>query len=383
MTKILEGLRILDLSRVLAAPMGTQALAEMGAEVIKVERPGSGDETRIFEPRLNDQESAYFFAFNRGKKSITLDLKSEEGRHEILRLVQEVDVVVENFVPGTMSRMGLGYEDLKAVNPQLVYVASSGFGQEGPLRDERGYDTIFQALSGVIDLTGHPDGDPAKVGVPIADMSSGLWVAIAILSGISGKLLHGRGCYIDLSMLDVQLSLLALPGARLFALDEDPTRTGTEHLGRVPSAAMQCKDDRWVHISGSDQHWKPLCTALSLHELAEEPALQHNAGRVEHRDRVMNSLRDAARSLDSKTLVATLKEAGVPVGLVQTPREALTNEHAQARGMVGEFEHPTVGRFKAIRTPLQFEGYDNPEIGTPPLLGEHNDQYLENHRSTL
>src|SRR5699024_548083 len=174
MTKILEGLRILDLSRVLAAPMGTQALAEMGAEVIKVERPGSGDETRIFEPRLNDQESAYFFAFNRGKKSITLDLKSEEGRHEILRLVQEVDVVVENFVPGTMSRMGLGYEDLKAVNPQLVYVASSGFGQEGPLRDERGYDTIFQALSGVIDLTGHPDGDPAKVGVPIADMSSGL-----------------------------------------------------------------------------------------------------------------------------------------------------------------------------------------------------------------
>lgn len=383
MTKILEGLRILDLSRVLAAPMGTQALAELGAEVIKVERPGSGDETRIFEPRLNDHESAYFFAFNRGKKSITIDLKSEEGRHEILRLVQEVDVVVENFVPGTMSRLGLGYEDLKIVNPQLVYVASSGFGQEGPLRDERGYDTIFQALSGVIDLTGHPDGDPAKVGVPIADMTSGLWVAIAILSGITGKLLHGRGCYIDLSMLDVQLSLLALPGARLFALDEDPTRTGTEHLGRVPSAAMQCKDDRWVHISGSDQHWKPLCTALSLHELAEEPALQHNAGRVEHRDRVMTILRDAARSLGSKTLVARLKEAGVPVGLVQTPREALTNEHAKARGMVGEFDHPTVGRFKAIRTPLQFKGFKNPEIGTPPLLGQHNDQYLDNHRSTL
>jgi len=383
MTKILEGLRILDFSRVLAAPMGTQALAEMGAEVIKVERPHTGDETRGFEPRLAENESAYFFAFNRGKKSVTLDLKSEEGYEEILRLVRDVDVVVENFVPGTMEKMGLGYEELAKINENIVYVSCSGFGQSGPMSQERGYDTIFQALSGIIDLTGHPDGDPAKVGVPIADMTSGLWIAIAILTGITGKHLHGKGCHIDMSMLDVQLSLLALPGARVFALDEDPTRTGTEHLGRVPSAAVKCADNRWVHISGSDQHWVPLCEAMNLPELAHDEALSTNAGRLAHRDRVMDSIRAAAATMEAKELEARLKANGVPAGLVQTAREALTADHAVAREIVGEFDHPTVGKFNAIRTPIRFDGFEDPEILPPPVLGEHNDLYLASERSKI
>src|SRR5690606_6425551 len=245
--KPLDGIRILDFGRVLAGPMATQILAELGAEVIKIERPGSGDETRSFEPRVESGDSGYFFAFNRGKKSVTLNLKSPRGQDIARRLAQQADVVVENFLPGEMARFGLGYEALSADNPALVYVSCTGFGQTGPYSDRKGYDTIFQALSGVMALTGHPDGPPAKVGVPFADLTSGLWIAISILTGIAGRAQSGRGTHIDLSMLDVQVSMLTIAAARFFLLGQDPERTGTEHPGRVPSAAFECADGRWLH----------------------------------------------------------------------------------------------------------------------------------------
>lgn len=238
--KPLEGVRILDFSRVLAGPMATQILAELGAEVVKIERPRGGDESRSFEPLLPHGESAYFFAFNRGKKSITLNLKSKEGQRIAAGLAAKFDVVLENFLPGDMDRFNLGYETLSAKNPSLIFVSNTGFGQNGPYRDRNGYDTIFQALSGFMHLTGHADSPPAKAGVPIADMSSGLWIAIAILTGLAGRGRSGKGCYIDMAMMDIQASLLALAAARLFALDEDIGRSGTEHPGRVPSAAFQC-----------------------------------------------------------------------------------------------------------------------------------------------
>jgi crotonobetainyl-CoA:carnitine CoA-transferase CaiB-like acyl-CoA transferase len=376
MTGPLSGITVLDFSRVLAAPLATQVLAELGATVIKVERPGSGDETRGFEPRLPHGESAYFFAFNRGKKSVTLDLKNPRGQEVARKLASRADVVVENFLPGALDRLGLGYADLSAANPGLVYVSATGFGQTGPDRDRKGYDTVFQALSGVMAMTGEPAGPPSKTGIPVADLTSGLWVVIAVLSGLAGRTASGRGRHLDVSMMDVQLSLHALNAARLFALGEDPVRTGTEHPGRVPSAAFQAGDGEWLHISGSDQHWSPLCTVLGLDDLAADPALRGNSGRVEQRARVMKALRGAIAQHDRDPLVKELRAADVPAGAVRSVREALADPHAVARGVVGEFTHPSEGTFPALRTPLRETAGEAPVPGVPPLLGADTDDVL-------
>ncbi|MEU8707393.1 CoA transferase [Streptomyces sp. NPDC048565] len=372
----LAGITVLDFSRVLAAPMATQILAELGATVIKVERPGGGDETRGFEPRLPQGESAYFFAFNRGKRSITLDLKNPRGQEVARRLAARADVVVENFLPGAMTRLGLGYEELSALNPELVYVSATGFGQSGPDRLRKGYDTVFQALSGVMAMTGQADGPPSKTGVPVADMTSGLWVVIAALTGLAGRGVTGHGRHFDISMMDVQLSLHALNAARLFALDEDPGRTGTEHPGRVPSAAFQAADGGWLHISGSDQHWASLCSVLGLAELGADPALRHNKGRVVQRDRVMTELRAAVAGRDREPLLKELRVADIPAGEVRGVREALADQHTQARGVVTQFEHPTEGTFRALRTPLRETGGQPAPVGSPPLLGADTDTVL-------
>ncbi|WP_329034224.1 CoA transferase [Streptomyces sp. NBC_00178] len=372
----LDGITVLDFSRVLAAPMATQILAEQGATVIKVERPGGGDETRGFEPRLPHGESAYFFAFNRGKHSVTLDLKDPRGRDVARRLAARADIVVENFLPGAMDRLGLGYDDLSTGNPGLVYISATGFGQSGPDRLRKGYDTVFQALSGVMDMTGEPEGPPSKTGIPVADMTSGLWIAIAALTGLAGRGVTGRGRHFDVSMMDVQLSLHALNAARLFALDEDPVRTGTQHPGRVPSAAFRAADGGWLHISGSDQHWAPLCSVLGLAELGADPALRSNAGRVAQRDRVMTALRAAVGGRDRERLLKELRAADVPAGEVRDVREALAAPQARARGVVTDFEHPTEGTFKALRTPLRETGGEPLPAGTPPLLGADTEAVL-------
>ncbi|MEU4654052.1 CaiB/BaiF CoA-transferase family protein [Streptomyces sp. NPDC023723] len=372
----LAGITVLDFSRVLAAPLATQILAELGAAVIKVERPGGGDETRGFEPRLPHGESAYFFAFNRGKRSVTLDLKDPRGRDAARRLAARADVVVENFLPGAMDRLGLGYPDLSADHPGLVYVSATGFGQSGPDRMRKGYDTVFQALSGVMAMTGEPDGPPSKAGVPVADLTSGLWVAIAALTGLAGRAGTGRGRHFDVSMMDVQLSLQALNAARLFALDEDPVRTGTEHPGRVPSAAFRTADGGWLHISGGDQHWSALCSVLGLEALGADAGLRRNAGRVARRDEVMGALRAAIAGREREPLLKELRAADVPAGEVRGVREALADPHVRARGVVTGFEHPTEGAFQALRTPLRETGGAPAPAGTPPLLGADTEAVL-------
>lgn len=375
--KPLSGIRILDFSRVLAGPFATQILAELGAEVTKVERPRTGDESRSFEPRLPHGESGYFFALNRAKRSITLNLKSPKGQEIARRLAANADVVVENFLPGEMERFGLDYARLAATNERLIYLSNTGFGQTGPYRNRNGYDTVFQALSGVMALTGHPDGPPAKVGIPVADLTSGLWIAIAILTSLVGRANTGKGCYVDLAMMDVQTSLLSIVAARFFALDEDPQRMGTEHHGRVPSAAFACQDGSWLHISCSDQHWSSVCQVLELDDLAADQTLATNAGRVAQRDRVMAALSRAIGARDRAPLSEALRTAGVPAGEVNSVREILSDPHIKARGMVGTFEHPSEGTFSALRNPLRFEGFDNPDPGTPPLLGSDTDTVLQ------
>jgi crotonobetainyl-CoA:carnitine CoA-transferase CaiB-like acyl-CoA transferase len=378
--KPMAGVTILDLSRVLACPFASMILAELGAEVIKVEQPGSGDETRTFEPFATGpggEVSGYYMACNRSKRSITVNMRHDEGRAIIHGLAAQADVLVENFPVGTLKRRGLDWESLKADNPRLVYLSCTGFGQTGPYAKRKGYDTVFQAMGGLMSLTGERGGGPVKPGLPVADLTSGLWVAIAILSALRGRDATGQGGFVDFSMLDGQVSLLTIAAARFFALNEVPPRLGTEHPGRVPTASFRCRDGRFLHITCSDQHWLPLCRALKLDALADDAGLSTNAGRLARREEVMAALTSALEALTRAEAVALLDAADVPNGPVLALDEVLADEHVKARGMVSRFDHPALGAFPALPVPFKFAGWDQPEIGRPPLLGEHTDAILQ------
>ncbi|WP_426955533.1 CaiB/BaiF CoA transferase family protein [Muricoccus radiodurans] len=376
----LEGLVILDLSRVLACPFASMILAELGAEVIKVEQPGTGDETRSFEPFAEgpngEAVSGYYMACNRSKQSITVNMRHAEGRAIIRDLAKTADVLVENFPVGTLKRRGLDWESLKADCPRLIYLSCTGFGQDGPYAKRKGYDTVFQAMSGLMSLTGERGGGPVKPGLPVADLSSGLWVAIAILAALQGRTKTGAGGHVDVSMLDAQVALLSIAAARYFALDEVPPRLGTEHPGRVPSASFKCSDGKYLHITCSDQHWLPLCEALGLDALAADSELADNSGRVRRREEVMAGISAAMIGLTRAEAFAKLDAANVPAGPVLNLDEVLTDEHVRARGMVSSFQHPALGEFPALPVPLRFAGWDGPRVDRPPLLGEHTEQVL-------
>lgn len=373
--KPLDGIVVLDFSRVLAGPMASQILADFGARVIKVEKPGSGDESRSWEPRLAT-DSAYFFAFNRGKESVVLDLKCEAGRSAAASLAAKADVLIENFPVGQMEKFGLDQDRLRRANPRLVYISNTGFGQTGPNAHNVGYDTVFQALGGLMSLTGEKGGGPVKAGLPMADLTSGLWIAIAALTGLAGRSSAGKGCYVDVSMMDIQVSLLTIAAARFFALGESPKREGTEHPGRVPSAAFECADGLWVQISASDQHWTDLCTVLELDDLAADESLSRNAERVRRREEISPRLKAGFLRKPRHALLFELERRKVPAGSINSVEQILADPHTLARNMVSTFDYPGVGPFPALRNPLVFDGMDNPEITPPPLLGQHSEAVL-------
>ncbi len=378
--KPLEGVVILDLSRVLACPFASMILAELGAEVIKVEQPGAGDETRGFEPFAEgpggEAVSGYYLACNRSKRSVTVNLRHEAGREIVRGLAARADVLVENFPVGTLKRYGLDWPSLREANPRLVYISSTGFGQTGPYAKRKGYDTVFQAMGGLMGLTGERGGGPVKPGLPVADLTSGLWVAIALLAALRGRDRTGQGGHVDFSMLDGQVALLTIAAARYFALGEVPPRLGTEHPGRVPTASFRCADGRYLHITCSDQHWAPLCSALGLDALGADPDLASNAGRLARREEVMRTLSDALARRTRAEAVAALDAADVPNGPVLALDEVLSDPHVAARGMVARYEHPALGSVPALPVPFKFEGWDGPEVGRPPLLGEHTEAVL-------
>ena len=375
----LEHVTILDLSRVLAGPFASMILAELGATVIKVEQPGVGDETRGFEPfvqRGDARESAYFFACNRSKQSITVNLRSPDGQAVIRDLAGRADVFIENFPVGTMQRYGLHYEALRARNERIVYLSCTGFGQTGPYAQKKGYDTVFQAMGGMMSLTGERDGGPVKPGLPIADLTSGLWVAIAILAMLTGRAHADRGAYVDFSMMDGQVSLLTLAAARYFALGEVPPRLGTEHPGRVPSATFRCADGAFVHITASDQHWLPLCQLLGIEQWGKASAFADNSSRVRSREIVMAGLSAAIAILTRDDLCAACDAAGVPAGPIKAVDEVLADPHTLARSMVSAFEHPRIGSFPFLASPFKLDGWENPVSSHPPVLGEHTEAVL-------
>jgi crotonobetainyl-CoA:carnitine CoA-transferase CaiB-like acyl-CoA transferase len=371
----LDNLTILDLSRVLACPFASMILAELGATVIKIEQPGTGDETRGFEPQVGP-ESAYYFACNRSKQSVTVNLKKPQGQQIVRDLCRQVEVVIENFPVDTLKRYNLDYATLKPLHPSLIYVSCTGFGLTGPYASRKGYDTVFQAMGGFMSLTGDRGGNPVKAGLPIADLTSGLWVAIAVLSALNGRNATGQGCHIDFSMLDGQVSLLTLAAARYFALGEVPERLGTEHPGRVPSASFLCRDGKWLHITCSDQHWMTVCEILGLAEWGAQPGLLENAGRLARRNEVMAKLGDIISRWDRADLEHAFGAGGVPAGPINHLNEVLTDPQVLARNMLQSFEHPNVGSFQALPLPFKFDGYADPRLARPPLLGEHTDAVL-------
>lgn len=373
--KPLEGITVLDLARVLAAPYATMLLAEMGATVIKVEQPGTGDEIRFYEPMVKG-ESAYYFTANRSKKSITANLRNAKAQQMVRDLAAGADVVVENFTVGTLKRYGLDYDSIAKVNPKIVYLSVTGFGQDGPYAARRGYDTVFQAMTGMVSLTGEQGGAPCKAGLPVADLSSGLWAAIAVLSALLGRNASGKGTHIDFSMFDGQVSLLTIAAARYFALGEVPVRMGTEHLGRVPSAAFATADGGHVQITCNDPHWKPLCKLLDLAEWGADPRVATNASRLENRAEVMQKLAAAIARWNRDAFVEAAVAAGVPAGPVLDVREVIEDPHVRARGLVEAFAHPTLGQFPGLKVPFRFTGFDPLDVDRPPMLGEHTDAIL-------
>ena len=379
----LSGIKVLDLSRILAGPSAAQLLGDLGADVVKVEKPGEGDDTRKWgPPYIRDQsgqktdESAYYLSANRNKRSIAIDISTEEGQALIHRLIENADVLVENYKVGGLAKFGLAYEQLQQKYPALVYCSVTGFGQTGPYASRPGYDFLIQAMGGIMSLTGERGGGPVKPGLPVADLTSGLWVAIAILSAINGRHASGQGSHVDFSMFDGQVGLLSLAAARWFSLGEVPERLGTEHPGRIPSAAFECSDGKWVQITGSDQHWKPLCELLGLEAWATDPTLLKNADRLARREEVMQGLGDAIKKLSQVELCRRCDAVGVPAGPILDVDEVLGNEHVAEREMVVTYDHPLIGEFKGLRVPFRFDGLDDPKTERPPLLGEHTEEVL-------
>lgn len=371
----LAGLRILDLSRVLACPFATMLLGELGAEVIKVEQPGSGDETRGFEPFFDFGVSGYYLACNRAKRSITVDMRKPGGRALIRDLAARADALVENFPTGALARRGLDQATLRALNPRLVYLSCTGFGQDGPYATRKGYDTVFQAMGGLMGLTGERGGGPVKPGLPVADLTSGLWVAIGLLAALRGRDATGQGAHVDFGMLDGQVALLSIAAARLFALGEVPPRLGTEHPGRVPTASFRCADGRFLHITASDQHWRPLCIALGLDGLAADVALATNAGRLAERARVMAAMEAALAGMTRAAAVAALDAADVPNGPVLALDEVMVDPQVQARGCVQPVAHGGASH-PALRLPFRFDGFADPAPQPAPALGADTEAVL-------
>ncbi len=375
-TGALTGLTVLDLTRVLSGPFATMTLADLGADVVKIEQPGTGDDTRQWGPPFQGDEAAYFLSVNRNKRSLAVDLKLTDGLALVRDLARRADVVVENFRPGTAARLGLGYDDLSADNPGLVYASISGYGQTGPDSHRAGYDAIAQARSGIMSVTGEADGPPVRVGVSSADLVAGMWAVIGILAALRERDRSGQGQWVDISLLDGSVSWLTYVAAGYFATGTRPPRYGSAHPTIAPYQGFATKDGELMLAVGNDAIWRRFAPAAGLDELVADPRFATNPLRVSHRDELLPLVADAMASRTSAQWVEVLDAAGVPVGPIQTVDEVVTDPQVLARGMVGEVEHPTAGTLRTIGCPVRLTATP-PQVRTaPPLLGQHTDDVL-------
>ena len=371
----LHGIKVIDLTRVLAGPFCTMTLADLGAEIIKIEKPGTGDDSRAFGPHLHG-ESAYFMSINRGKKSLTLDLKAEKGREIFLKLVKDADVVVENFKPGVMKKLGLDYAALKKINPKLIYCASSGFGQTGPYSSRPAYDLIIQGMGGLMSITGPDASQPTKVGSSIADIFAGVFSAIGILSALYNRTHTGKGQMVDVAMLDCMVAILENAIARFTGSGIDPVPIGNRHPSIAPFTSVRTADG-YINIAcGNDALWLKLCEIIERPDLATDKRYESNRSRCDHMPDLLPQLNEAMQGQPSSYWLKKLEEGHVPAGPINTISQVLSDPQVLARNMLLELVHPVAGMVKVPGSPGKLS--DTPaEVKAPaPVLGQHNDEIL-------
>ncbi len=387
MVGALEGVRVLDLSRVLAGPWCSQNLADLGAEVIKVERPGTGDDTRAWgPPYLKDaagcdtEEAAYFLCANRGKKSITLDLGVPLAREVVRRLAAQSDVFLENYKVGDMARFGLGWEELSALNPGLVYCSITGFGQNGPYAARPGYDFMIQGMGGLMSITGErdelPGGGPQKVGVAVADLMSGMYATVAILGALYARQRTGRGQYIDVALFDCQVAMLANVNMNYLVTGVPPQRLGNAHANIVPYQVFEASDGHLILAVGNDAQFKKFCDLAGRPEWAQDERFASNAARVDNRGTLVPLVAERIKARTREAWLSALESAGVPCGPINLLDEVFAHPQVEARGLRIELPHPGGGLVPLVASPMHLSdtpaGYDLP----PPLLGQHNHEIL-------
>jgi crotonobetainyl-CoA:carnitine CoA-transferase CaiB-like acyl-CoA transferase len=371
----LSGIRVLDFTRVLAGPAASLALADLGAEIIKVEPPGTGDETRTFPP-TRDGESHYFLGNNRGKKSIVIDLKNEQGLQLARDLAAKCDILVENYRPGVMDRLGLGYETLSQINPRLIYCAISGFGMTGPLRDRPSFDIVAQALSGVLSVNGEPGRLPVKLGLPMGDLVGGINGPIGILAALHERHLTGRGRLIDVSLMDGLIGLLGYIAQLAFFTGEDPVPQGSQHPNLVPYGAFPAKDGAIIIACLTNGFWSRICDALGFPDAGCDPAYDTLQKRRDCRERVNEMIAAKTQLFTVDELVEIFTRHQVPHAPILGVHEALSHPQSIAREMVVETEHQTLGTIPIVNRPIKFPGSPQPVPTAPPVLGQHTEEIL-------
>ena len=375
-TAPLTGLTVLDFTRVLSGPYCTMLLGDMGARVIKIEQPERGDDTRAWGPPFVGGESAYFLSINRNKESLTLDLKQPAASAILESLLQRTDVLVENFRPGTMERLGLSFESLANRYPRLVYASISGFGQTGPRRAEPGYDAVIQAEGGLMSITGAADGPPFRLGVAIADIVSGMFAAQGIAMALLARVRTGRGQLVDVGMLDATAALLTYQAGNYFATGMTPGRMGNRHPSIVPYETFPGSDGEFVVAVGNDEQWRRFCDVIGASALSGDERFATNRARVSHYDELRPLLVDRLRSRRRDEWVAELKRAGVPCGSVRDVAEVLEDTHLDARRMVETIDHVSAGAIKVLGVPIKLSDTPGAVRAAPPALGQHTDQIL-------
>lgn len=357
----LRGVRVLDLTRILSGPFSTMILADLGADVIKIEDTARGDDTRHWGPPFQGDDAAYYHAVNRNKRSLAIDLKSEVGRDLVRRLAGSADVLVENFRPGTAARLGLGYDELRAVNPRLVYGSVSGYGHTGPMSSDAGYDAIAQAMSGAMSVTGEADGEPVRFGTSAADLAAGMWVAIGILAALVSREQTGHGQHVDVALLDGLTAWLTYVAQNHFASGETPRRYGSAHPNIVPYQGFSTGNGDLMVAAGNDGLWRRFANVVGLDDLANDERFATNPDRVRNRDELLPLIERALSARSAAEWTDLLTEAGVPVGPILTVPETVTHPQILARDMVVDLPHTTGGTIRTLGSPLKLSG-------TPPTL---------------
>jgi crotonobetainyl-CoA:carnitine CoA-transferase CaiB-like acyl-CoA transferase len=372
----LDGIVVLDLTRVLSGPYCTMLLADLGARVIKVEQPGKGDDTRAWGPPFVGAESAYFLSINRNKESLTLNPKNDRGRELLRRLIERSDVLVENFRPGTMERLGFGYGAVSQRAPRLVYCSISGFGQTGPRRHEAGYDAVVQAEGGLMSITGDADGPPYRLGVAVSDIVTGMFAAHGITAALFVRERSGRGQLVDIAMLDSTVALLTYQAAGYFATSAPPARMGNRHPTIVPYETFGAADGEFVLAVGNDELWRTFCRVIGLESMAADPRYATNRDRVAHYTGLKSALEARLRTRPRAEWIAALTAEGVPCGSVRDVGQVLQDQQLHDRDMLATVSHATLGSVRVLGVPIKLSDTPGSVRTAPPILGQHTDQIL-------